>query len=101
MLIKFETNSYPTIVMFGDVGKKLIKFMGHSGTIPSAIHAEDVPTALHNLQHALKKEIDTTTDNTNQDDEEDHISLDKRAIPLIELLQSAEKNDESVMWDVT
>ncbi len=101
MLIKFETDSYPTIIMFGDVGKKLIKFMGHSGTIPSAIHAEDVLAALHNLQHALKKEIDVTTDDNNQDDGEDHVSLDKRATPLIELLQSAEKNDEGVMWDVT
>ena len=101
MLIKFETNSYPPIVMFGDVGKKLIKFMGHSGTIPSAIHAEDVAAALHNLQQAVKKELATTTDENNQADEEDYVSLDKRALPLIELLQSADKNEEGVMWDIT
>lgn len=74
--------------------------MGHSGTIPSAINAKDISVALHNLQHALKKEIDVIADDSNQDDEKDRVSLDKRAIPLIELLQSAEKNEEGVMWDV-
>ena len=86
--------------MFDYVGKKLINLMGHSGTIPSAINAKDISGALYNLQHALKKEIDVIADDSNQDDEKDRVSLDKRAIPLIELLQSAEKNEEGVMWDV-
>jgi len=105
MLVKFQTKSYPTIIMFGNVAKKLIKFMGQSGAIPSAIHAKDVPAALHNLQQALKEEINSTENSTkshnNEDDEEEYISIDKRAKPLIELLQSAKKEDEYVMWDIT
>ena len=102
MLIKFETNSYPTIVMFDYVAKKLISLMGHSGTIPSAIGAEDISGALYKLQLALNNEIEEKSSEGNQEDEEDedYVSLNKRAIPLIELLQSAEKNEESVMWDV-
>ena len=105
MLVKFQTKSYPTIIMFGDVAKKLIKFMGHTGAIPSAIDAKDVPSALRNLQEALKNEINTTGNSSksdnNEDDEEEYISIDKRANPLIELLQSAKKEDEYVMWDKT
>ena len=105
MLVKFQTKSYPTIVMFGDIAKTLIKYMGHSGTIPSAIDAKDIPTALQNLQEALKKEIDSTenlskSDNT-EDDEEEYVSLDIRAKPLIELLQAAINEDDYVMWDKT
>ena len=103
MLIKFQTKSYPTIVMFGDIAKKLIKYKGHSETIPSAIDAGDVPTALQNLQEALKEEIDSTENssksNNIEDGEEEYISLDKRAKPLIELLQTAINEDEYVMWD--
>ena len=100
MLIKFETNSYPTIVMFDYVAKKLISLMGHSGTIPSAIGAEDISGALYKLQLALKNEIEEKSSENDQEEDEDYVGLNKRAIPLIELLQSAEKNEESVMWDV-
>lgn len=105
MLVKFQTKSYPTIVMFGDIAKKLIKYMGHSGAIPSAIDSKDVPTALLNLQEALKKEIDSKENlskSTNtEDDNDEYVSLDTRAKPLIELLQTAIKEDEYVMWDKT
>ena len=102
MLVKFETKSYPTIVMFGDVAKQLIKFMGHTGTIPSAIDAKGVPLALHNLQEKLKTtyEISETSSECHKDDDdEEYVSLGKRAKPLIELLQTAIKEDEYVMWD--
>ena len=105
MLIKFQTKSYPAIVMFGDIAKKLIKYMGHSGTTPSAIDAKDVPTALQNLQEALKNEINSTENlsksKNTEDDEEEYVSLDIRAKPLIELLQTAISEDEYVMWDKT
>lgn len=100
MLIKFETNSYPDIIMFGEIGKKLIKFTGHSGTIPSAINAKDVSAALHSMQLAIKNEMDSLDieEDLNEDNEE-YVSIEKRAIPLIELFESAVKNEEGVMWD--
>ena len=42
MLVKFQTKSQATITMFGDVAVTRIKLMGHSGTVPSALVAEDV-----------------------------------------------------------
>lgn len=53
MLITFETEPQPPITMFSDVAVTLIKMMGHSGTVPSALLAEDVPTALARLKAAV------------------------------------------------
>ena len=57
MLITFETKAYANITMFGDIAKKLIKYMGHSGNVPGAIKAEDLPTALSKLKAAVQFEI--------------------------------------------
>jgi hypothetical protein len=54
MLIKFKTTaSYPEITMFGEIGLKLIKMMGRSGKVPSAISAEDIPAALAALRKGV------------------------------------------------
>ena len=45
MLVTFKTEAYASITMFGDVAVALIKLMGHSGTVPGAVLAEDVPAA--------------------------------------------------------
>lgn len=101
MLIKFETNSYPSIEMFDYIAKKLIYLMGHSGTIPSAINAKDIPVALHKLRQALENVVEVKEDNNKSFDEEESISLNKRARPLIELLESAIENNDEVMWENT
>jgi len=103
MLITFETKAYANITMFGDVAKKLIKYMGHSGSIPGAIRADDLPAALDKLKAAVQLEIqETQADDKggeNQQDEEAYVSVDKRAKPLIELLEAAIDRNTDVMWD--
>jgi hypothetical protein len=49
MLITFQTKAYANITMFGDVAIALLKLMGHSGTVPGALMADDVPAALAHL----------------------------------------------------
>ena len=102
MLITFETKAYANIIMFGDVAKKLIKSMGHSGTIPGAIQAEDLPKALELLKASVRAEmaIDQDSDQVkDSEDSENYVSIDKRAMPLIELLEAAIEQNEDVMWD--
>ena len=41
MLVAFKSDAYADIIMFGDVAQQLLKMMGHSGTVPSAIQADD------------------------------------------------------------
>ena len=54
MLVTFTTKAYADITMFGDVAITLLKMMGHSGTVPSAIRAKDVPEALRQLKAAVE-----------------------------------------------
>ncbi len=42
--------------MFGDVALKLIKIMGHGGTVPGAISADEVAQALARLEAAVAKD---------------------------------------------
>ena len=53
MIGTFRTKEQPDIMMFGDVAIELLKMMGHSGTVPSAIVAKDVPAALACLKACL------------------------------------------------
>ncbi len=106
MLIHFQTPAYATITMFGDVAVTLIKLMGHSGTVPGAILAADVPQALTRLQTAVAEHPDLPLDpdgsaTTHQTDGHDsqHVSLAHRALPLIEMLKAAAADGENVLWD--
>ena len=96
MLITFSTPSHADLTFFGDIAIRLLKMMGHSGTVPSAILAEDVPAALEKLRHAVAAHGD---DETGQDDGgEESVSLAHRAMPLIGLLETAAREEEYVTW---
>jgi hypothetical protein len=106
MLITFKTPVYADITMFGDVAKALIKMMGHSGAIPGAILAEDVPKALETLKDAVARNPNAPL-NPRRDDDDDEavrresVSLAKRALPLVELLEAAARDEKNVMWEQT
>jgi hypothetical protein len=53
MLVTFTTKAYADITMLGDVAIAMLKMMGHSGTVPGAIRAEEVPEALSRLTAAI------------------------------------------------
>lgn len=102
MLITFKTRAYADVTMFGEVALKLIELMGRRDTVPSAIEPEDIPEALKMLRagiaadDAAAKEAEVE----DSDDETDElVSLHNRALPLIELLQAAHKEDVPVMWE--
>lgn len=97
MLVKFTCKDHENVVLFGSVAKRLLHLMGHSGTVPGAILAKDVPAALDNLEKAIaleKQKPPVATD----DDVEPEVSLVHRALPLIALLQDAVKQQCNVMW---
>jgi len=101
MLVTFTCPAYADITMFGDVAIQLLKYMGHSGTVPSALMAEDVPAALHRLQNEIKKQAQLILpqDCSDKISDEPEVTLSHRALPLIELLKAAEKEECHVVWD--
>ncbi|CAE6512108.1 conserved hypothetical protein [Nitrosomonas nitrosa] len=98
MLVTFTTDAYADITMFGDDALAMLKMMGHSGTVPGAILAADVPQALSRLTAALAAQQDASPPAEDEDAEEPVVSMANRAQPLIELLTAAAKADRNVMW---
>ncbi|MCW8887217.1 MAG: DUF1840 domain-containing protein [Motiliproteus sp.] len=98
MLITFKTDYYANITMFGDIAKTLIKMMGHSDSTPGAILNDDLPAALANLKAALSH-LNPVNDQDNDDDNEPAVGLEKRAVPVIELMENAIKNGCDVVWE--
>ncbi|HCG5623423.1 TPA: DUF1840 domain-containing protein [Vibrio parahaemolyticus] len=106
MLITFRCRSYANVTMFGDIALEMIKMMGHSGTVPGSISAQDVPDSLSKLTSALsaknaaEENLPTDVDVDEEEEQaEPAVSLGRRAFPLIELLKSAIKEECEVMWD--
>jgi hypothetical protein len=101
MLVTFQTKAYANITMFGEVAKQLLKLMGHSGTVPSAIGADDVPAALEKLRRAVES-LPASEKKAAQDDESSgaptRVGLAQRAFPLLELLKAAAAEKCPVSW---
>lgn len=106
MLVTFRTKTYANITMFSDVAHQLLQLMGHSGTVPGAIKAEDVPAALARLETAIAQRKAAEAAEVPEPPEVDpddkdapqKVSLPRRAVPLLELLRAAVAANADVMW---
>jgi hypothetical protein len=90
------------LTMLGDIAVQLLKLMGHSGTVPSAILAADIPAALARLEQALAQSPTPAAAGDGGDearDGEPRVSLQQRAYPLVQLLKAAAKRECDLMWD--
>jgi hypothetical protein len=101
MLVTFSCPVYANITMFGEDAVRLLKLMGHSGTVPGVLLAEDVPAALARLETAVtaNEQLPEPEESEEGEDGEPAVSLSHRALPVIELLKSAAKAKCGVMWD--
>ena len=100
MLVKFDSD-VGTLTMFGDVAVQLLKSMGHTGTVPSAVLPEDIPAALARLKAAATSPdaaVPPRAKPAGEQDNELPVSLKQRAFPLIELLERAAKHQCEVLW---
>jgi hypothetical protein len=100
MLVRFDSK-VGTFTMFGDAAVQLVKMMGHSGTVPSAILAADIPPALARLKAAVAAAPEPRAPDVEQGEkgEQPTVSLRQRAFPLIDLLERAAKAGADVLWD--
>ena len=91
MLVTFSCAGSVNVTYFGEVAVQLLKLMGHSGTVPSALLAVEVASARHNLQQSVDQARVEAQHSTK-------VSLVNRALPLLALLESAERNNCDVLW---
>jgi hypothetical protein len=97
MLVRFDSK-VGTITMFGDAAVTLLKMMGHSGTVPSALLAADLPRAITRLEQALAAAPPPPPPPAERD-EQPQVSLKQRAFPLLELMRRAVKAEADLLWD--
>ena len=97
MLVTFKRGSHGEFSMFAEIAEDLLKMMGHSGTIPSALAAKDVPEALDRLKKAIETEPGHA-EALGDDEEEPNVSTSGRAYPLVEMLTAAAADESTVMW---
>ncbi|HPE62411.1 MAG TPA: DUF1840 domain-containing protein [Thiolinea sp.] len=105
-MIRFESKAGSSVTMFDRDAAAMLRMMNHSGTIPSALRAENLPAALASLQQHLQTESapsgreGSRNDGNDRDDQKKaEVNLQTRAYPLIELLKAAIRQQEMVMWD--
>jgi hypothetical protein len=104
MLVTFRSTATESITMFHDVAVELIKMMGASGRVPSALSPEEVAAAAARLRAALQRVPRPADQNDDDDDDERDtqpaIGLATRAVPLLDLLDRAAGHNAEVMWEL-
>ena len=103
MPITFKSKYSPDILMLESVARELIRLMGHSGSLPGSLAAQDIAAALTRLEAAVRDgpvrglaaDRGTADDNENR---EPAISAAHRAGPLIKMLQTAAREGQHVIW---
>ncbi len=103
MLIRFTSDMAGHFIMLGDNALPLLRLMGMSGRDQGAVSGEDLQQALQTLQAGLQRatELAARPAQDNEDDEDEDavpVSLQRRALPLLEMLQRAAREDGYVMW---
>ena len=106
MIVRFSTG-FGQLTMHGDAALALLRAMGHTGTVPGAILAADLPEALERLRRT--REVSGHSNPTPMppvdDGDEDEsrrepvITLQKRALPLQDMLATAIARDSDLMWE--
>ncbi len=102
MLVKFRSDAGPSVLMFGEIARTLLRMMGMSGDVPGAVVAEDVPQALERLKKALEQASRSPqSEDGDSGDEpgEPPVAIAVRAFPLVQLLNAAKKSERAVLWD--
>ncbi len=109
MLIKFTTR-FGHLVMQGEPAVTLLRLAGHTGTVPSAVLEVDLPAFLQRLRASLERHgdefspapVQADPDGTDEDRDEPRdrpIKLRLRAVPLLDMIETAVRQHSDLMWE--
>lgn len=97
MLITFHSKDHYPITMHAEPALELLSLMGLEAKAPGGLYADDVPQALWQLQEALAELAPVPS--SGADDAPASVALATRAVPLLEMLRRAVKQQHPVHWD--
>ena len=99
MLIQFKSDIAGQFIMMGDVALPLLRLAGLSGNTQGAVSGDDLHTALQTLEGALQHMRAVPEDaHDDESDNEPPVAINRRAMPLLEMLQKAKAAEGYVMW---
>ena len=104
MLITFKSQGAGDVMMFGDVASQLLTVMGKDQSATRGIvTVEQLPTAIEKLRAAATTDKAQPAADSGNDDAprgaDVKVSFAQRAVPLIDLLNVAQRNGEPVTWE--
>lgn len=111
MLFVFKSEATADVIMFGDVAKKLIAIIGKDpNDAKGIVTVEQLPEAIRRLRAAIDEDKARQATHGEDADEEEvapenkgmgaPVGLAQRAWPLLELMQTAQKEGVPVVWGV-
>lgn len=110
MIVRFSTQ-HGQLTLLGDSAVTLLRLGGHSGTVPGAVLAADLPGFLQKLRAGLAAHGEDPSPAQPQqlppdDDDRDSdaeppppVTLRMRAGPLVEMIETAIARGSDLMWD--
>ncbi|MBI4755662.1 MAG: DUF1840 domain-containing protein [Betaproteobacteria bacterium] len=109
MLITFRSRAAGDVIMFGDVGRRMLEIMGKDPADRQGIvTVEQLPAAIARLRAAMEEDRAAHTALVQAEDDEEGgrsmmapVSLIQRAVPLVELLEYARRDGEPMIWEAT
>ena len=98
MLLKFESKKAAPFIMQSQMAEQILTMAGQGGRTEGSISGGAISEAIASLEKALAKQSETLEEPIDEEAEAEHISLDARAAPLMEMLQHALLIDSYIMW---
>jgi len=110
MLVIFQSQAAGDVMMFGDVAKKMMELMGKEPAERGIVSVDQLPEAIARLKAAVSDDKAAQAGMQEEDlpayeqapdgTKRGYVSLARRAIPLIELLEWSLKKKVPVTWGV-
>lgn len=94
-MIIFKTKHHAEIMMLDQVALNMIRLMGHSEVVPSALTGDEVEQAFNQLSKAMS----TGSAQSGDSWDDDSVSLSHRGQPLLDLLATAMREGDHVIWE--
>ncbi|MBL8504358.1 MAG: DUF1840 domain-containing protein [Rhodocyclaceae bacterium] len=109
MLIVFKSKAAGDVMMFGDVAYSLMEIMGKTPEPKGIVTVAQLPGAIARLKAAVAQDKaerpvvdhdERLFEKTPEGGKREYVSLARRAVPLIELLDYSLKEEVPVTWGV-
>ena len=109
MLIVFKSKAAGDVMMFGDVAYSLMEIMGKTPEPKGIVTVAQLPGAIARLKAAVAQDKaerpvvdhdERLFEKTPEGGKREFVSLARRAVPLIELLDYSLKEEVPVTWGV-